>query len=91
MPEDEKALRMIALQLELLRSEDLPPLAYGGAWTAACMGPLMGRPAVAQMVLESGVFELAVSHLRTIGSPAEYLVRCPSECCRCVKDAAACY
>lgn len=75
-PTDELNLWMLALLLELLRSEaeSLPELAVGGAWQA-CANCLIARPAVARQAVESGFFDLGAAHLRTM-EPADQLVRC---------------
>ena len=70
MPTDDVPQQLLALQLELLRSHKLPDLATGGAWFSAkeCLD---GRPELGPVALDVGVFELAVEHLRAIGSPAD--------------------
>ena len=72
MPEDEKPLKMFQLCLEQLRGNQQPEDA-AGLWAVAKMC-LTNRPAVAKHALEHcDVFELIVSSLRLLGSPAERL------------------
>ena len=75
MPSDELPRRVMQLLLELLGSDELAnddELLIGGAWQ--CVGRcLSGRPSVASTALECGIFELAVTHLKAIGSPADWL------------------
>jgi hypothetical protein len=70
MPSDDVPQQLLTLSIELLRSRELPELAIGGAWccVAHC---LEGRPGVAPTTMELGLFDLAVDHLRAIGSPAD--------------------
>ena len=62
--------QLLTRLVELLRSHELPELAVGGAWLriGAC---LFGRPDLGPAVMELGLFELAVEHLRAVGSPAD--------------------
>ena len=73
-PENDVPRKMLTLLLELLQSNELPEveLAIGGAWYAVRFC-LMGRPSLGPVVLECGVFELAVAHQHAIGSPADWL------------------
>jgi hypothetical protein len=72
MPEDDVPMKMMTLLLELLKSNELPELAIGGAWNAIhyC---LTARLSVASVSLECGLSELAVSHLNAIGRPADWI------------------
>jgi hypothetical protein len=65
-------MKMMTLALELLKSNELPELAIGGAWCTIhyC---LTGRPSLGPVALECGVFELAVAHMHAIGSPADWI------------------
>ena len=72
MPSDDAPGQMLTLLAELLRSGELPELAIGGAWHAA-YGCVLGRPGLGPLAIELGLFELAVEHLRAIGSPADAL------------------
>ena len=72
MPKDDVPIRMMTLLLELLKSNELPELAIGGAWYAVKFC-LTGRPSLGPVALECGLFELAVAHLHAIGSPADWL------------------
>jgi hypothetical protein len=70
MPSDDVPRQMLTLSLELLRSNELPDLAIGGAWTCVhhC---LIGRPSLGPTALELGICELAAAHLTAMGSPAD--------------------
>ena len=70
MPSDDVPQQLLALSIELLRSRELPELAIGGAWRCArdCMD---GRPGLAPVAMELGLFDLAVADLRALGSPAD--------------------
>lgn len=69
MPSDDVPQRLMSLLVDLLRSDGLPELAIGGAWTrvAYCVS---GRPSLALTATELGLFDLAVRHIRALGSPA---------------------
>ena len=70
MPEDDTPMKMMTLLLDLIKSNELPELAIGGAWaTIHCC--LTGRPSLGPIALECGLFEVAVAHLHAIGSPAD--------------------
>ena len=71
-PEDAVPMKMMTLLLELLKSNELPELAIGGAWTAI-HNCLQGRPGLGPAVLECGVFDLAAASLDAIGSPADWI------------------
>jgi hypothetical protein len=60
------------LLLELLKANELPELAIGGAWGGVgnCQ---VGRPSIGPVALEHGVVELVVEHLKAIGSPADWV------------------
>eukprot|EP01043_Picozoa_sp_COSAG02_P061910 COSAG02_NODE_8418_length_2578_cov_186.219847_1_plen_273_part_10 len=70
MPSDDVPQQLLALSIELLRSRELPELAIGGAWQCAqeCID---GRPGLAPVAMELGLFDLAVADLRALGSPAD--------------------
>lgn len=70
IPSDDVPQQLLALQVELLRSHELPELAIGGAWWIVknCVD---GRSKLGAMALDLGVFVLAAEHLRAIGSPAD--------------------
>jgi hypothetical protein len=70
---DDVAIKLLTLTIELLRSGDLPELAIGGAWWIAGPCALANRPAAAALALELGMVELAVAHLRDLGSPADWI------------------
>ena len=88
-PEDDVPTKMATLLLELLKANELPELAIGGAWTGVyhC---IMGRPRLGPVALKHGVVELAVEHLKAIGSPADWVsisrakpaVICITEMCK---------
>ena len=91
-PEDDVPTAMVTLLLELFKANELPELAADGAWTGM-FNCLFGRPSVARAALEHGAVELAVEHLKAIGSPADRVslsggragydvVRSISEMCR---------
>jgi hypothetical protein len=73
-PSDDVTRQMLKLLLELLKSNELPELAIGGAWMGICWCH-SGRPALAPVLLECGIFESAAAHLTAIGSPADWVVR----------------
>jgi hypothetical protein len=72
LPEDDAPTKMLTLLLELLKANELPELAIGGAWTGL-MWCLVGRPSIGPVALEHGVVELVVEHLKAIGSPADWV------------------
>eukprot|EP01046_Picozoa_sp_COSAG06_P039594 COSAG06_NODE_4700_length_4026_cov_2.671505_5_plen_398_part_00 len=93
-PEDDVPTKMVTLLLELLKAKELPELAIGGAWTGIVYC-LNGRPSIGPVALKHGVVELAVEHLKAIGSPADWVsisrgkagrayfaVRCVTEMCK---------
>jgi hypothetical protein len=71
-PEDDVPTKMMTLLLELLKENELPELAVAGAWTRV-MYCLIGRPSLGTVALEHGAVELAVEHLKAIGSPADWV------------------
>jgi hypothetical protein len=71
-PEDDVPTKMLTLLLELLKANELPELAIGGAW-AGVDNCLTGRPSLGPVAFEHGVVELAVEHLKAIGSPADWV------------------
>jgi hypothetical protein len=72
LPEDDVPTKMVTLLLELLKVNELPELAIGGAWSGVTYC-VTGRPSLGPVVLEHGIVELAVEHLKTIGSPADWV------------------
>ena len=95
-PEDAVPMKMMTLLLELLKSNELPELAIGGAWAAVhCC--LTGRPSVASAAVECGMVELAVAHLHAIGSPADWISISRGKACRAchlltsISDVAKCF
>jgi hypothetical protein len=71
-PDDGVPTKMVTLLLELLKANELPELAIGGAWSGvACC--IMGRPSIGPVALKHGIVELAVEHLKAIGSPADWV------------------
>jgi hypothetical protein len=71
-PNDDVPTKMLTLLLELLKANELPELAIGGAWTRVTMC-IVGRPSIGHVVLEHGIVELVVEHLKAIGSPADWV------------------
>eukprot|EP01046_Picozoa_sp_COSAG06_P020197 COSAG06_NODE_1471_length_9351_cov_18.052637_7_plen_430_part_00 len=71
-PEDDVPTKVLALLMELLKANELPELAIGGAWFRfyCCV---IGRPSLGPIALEHGAVELAVTHLQAIGSPADWV------------------
>ena len=72
MPEDHVPLKLLTLTLDLLKSNELPEMAIGGAWCAVYQCGT-GRPSFGLAALEGGVYELAVAQLHAIGSPADWI------------------
>jgi hypothetical protein len=72
LPEDDVPTKMLTLLLELLKANELPELAIGGAWEGV-MYCLVGRPSLGLVALKRGGVELAVTHLKAIGSPADWV------------------
>ena len=74
MPRDDVPCRMFTLLVELLRVPDrMPPLAVAGAWGAARLCAYK-REAVAPLALDLGLFDLAATHLRALGSASDWVV-----------------
>eukprot|EP01046_Picozoa_sp_COSAG06_P011492 COSAG06_NODE_658_length_13322_cov_3.396430_6_plen_320_part_00 len=69
MPSEAVPLQMLVLLVEMLRAEELPELAVGGAFGA--VHQCLHRPGLAPMAMELGVIHLAAEHLREMGSPAD--------------------
>ena len=84
MPNDDVPRRMLVLLLELLKSDELPELAVGGAWTGINDIMTRGSAALGPVALESDVCGLAVAHLQAVGSAADCVVS------TCVLCASAC-
>jgi hypothetical protein len=71
-PEDDVPTKMVTLLIELLKANELPELAIGGAWSGVVYC-LTGRPSIGPVALKHGVVELVVEHLKAIGSPADWV------------------
>jgi hypothetical protein len=71
-PEDDVPTKMLTLLMELLKANELPELAIGGAWKGFFFC-ITGRPSLGPVALEHGAVELAVTHLQAIGSPADWV------------------
>ena len=71
-PEDDVPTKMLTLLLELLKANELPELAISGAWLGVFFC-ITGRPSLGPVALEHGAVELAVTHLKAIGSPADWV------------------
>jgi hypothetical protein len=71
-PEDDVPTKMLTLLLELLKVNELPELAIGGAW-AGVYYCVTGRPSIGPVALKHGIVELAVEQLQAIGSPADWV------------------
>eukprot|EP01046_Picozoa_sp_COSAG06_P045549 COSAG06_NODE_6314_length_2991_cov_11.420561_2_plen_396_part_00 len=71
-PEDDVPTKMLKLLVELLKANELPELAIGGAWYGI-NGCFTGRPSLGPVALEHGAVELAVTQLKAIGSPADWV------------------
>jgi hypothetical protein len=68
MPSDEVVGQVVKLLIELLQSEQLSDLVAGGAW-ATLNFCIEGRAAgLGTLSVELGLFDLAVAHLRALGS-----------------------
>jgi hypothetical protein len=72
LPDDDVPTKLLTLLLELLKANELPELAIGGAWTGIIYS-LVGRPSLGPVALKHGAVELAVEHLKAIGSPADWV------------------
>jgi hypothetical protein len=72
LPEDDVPTKMLTLLLELLKVNELPELAIAGAG-AGIVFCTVGRPSVGRFAFEHGMMELAVEHLKAIGSPADWV------------------
>ncbi len=73
---------LLALAVELLRSSELPELVVGGMWLTLGFYCLEGRPRLAPVAVQLGLFDLAIEHLRTIGSPADVVSISRGKACR---------
>ena len=84
MPSDDVPRRMLVLLLELLKSDELPELAVGGAWTGINDIMNRGSAALGPVALEADICGLAVAHLQAVGSAADWVVStrvlCASAC-----------
>jgi hypothetical protein len=72
LPEDDVPTKMVTLLLGLLKTNELPELAIGGAWSGAVFCNI-GRSSIGPVAFERGVVELAVEHLKATGSPADWV------------------
>ena len=79
MPSDDVPRRMLVLLLELLKSDELPELAVGGAWNGIDDIMIRGSAALGPVALEADVCGLAVAHLQAVGSAADWVVSTRSE------------
>ena len=70
---DAAPARIARLSVELLNSDGLAELTIGGAWTSL-RNLLLGRHALCTLYLEMDICSLALTHLRRIGSAAEWMV-----------------
>ena len=75
MPGDAAPIRLAALLLELVQSDELPPLVHFGAW-GSLLRCLVNRPAVAARLLELRVFDVILAELRKLGRPAVSVLGC---------------
>ena len=71
---------MLLLLLELLKSDDLPELAVGGAWSVASDLFVRGSAPLGHVALEMDICGLATAHLRAIGRAADWMVRMLAIC-----------
>jgi hypothetical protein len=69
MPGDAAVFRIATLLLELVQSDELPPLVHFGAWYVLVLC-LLNRPAVASRLLELRVFDIVLAELRKLGRSA---------------------
>ena len=60
---------LLTMLIELLRSQELPELAISGAWER--LNHFVLLPKLGAVAMDLGLFELAVGHLRALGSPAD--------------------
>jgi hypothetical protein len=68
-------VKMLTVSVQLLQSAELPERAVNGVWHAV-EHAVSGPPAtVGPAALELGVFELAASQLRKLGTAADLVVR----------------
>ena len=82
MPQDDVPCRMLTLLMELLRVPDrVPRLAVAGAWEAARLC-VYRRDAMGPLALELGLFDLAATHLRVLGSGASDWLVSVAKCAR---------
>lgn len=72
VPEDDVPTKMVTLMVELLKANEFPELAIGGAWSGVVFC-IIGRPSIGPVAFERGVVELAVEHLKAIGSPVDWV------------------
>lgn len=75
MPGDAAPIRLAALLLELVQSDELPPLVHFGAWNSL-LNCLYNRPAVSARLLELRVFDVILAELRKLGRPAVSVLGC---------------
>ena len=75
MPGDDAPIRLAALLLELVQSDELPPLVHFGAWNSL-LCCTFNRPAVTARLLELRVFDVILAELRKLGRPAVSVLGC---------------
>jgi hypothetical protein len=78
MPTDETPRKMVRLLLELLRSDEPLSAAIAAGAFSGIRQSTYGRPPVARHAVELGVFDVGLTHLRTLGSP-EIWMSCSRE------------
>lgn len=73
-PKDCLPRKMLTMGLDILRApERLSPLHSGGLWWAVVTF-FLDQPTLVPVAIEAGLLDLAVSHMRRIGTPTELLV-----------------
>ncbi len=72
-PADDFSHQMLLLLLELMQS-DLPELAVGGAWDCVNEIMLRGSEALGLVALEADICGIGMTHLRTVGCAADWMV-----------------
>ena len=70
---DDVPRQMMVLWISLLKSDALPEIAVGGAWTG-CFCAIQRRPALGPVALDCGIFDVAVACLNSIGRAADWVV-----------------
>lgn len=67
MPSDDVPKQLLVLLAELIRSEELPELAIGGAWFRISQ-LFVGHPGLGPKAVDIGLFDLVAEHLRALGN-----------------------